>query len=70
MAAPCSGKQRGERHLMFVVVGMAEMEIQGLDLSGFTPVTGKAVGAAAAPRINFLLILSSSPLRVDQDLLP
>lgn len=70
MAAPSSGKQRGERHLMFVVVGMAEMEIQGLDLSGFTPVTGKAVGAAAAPRINFLLILSSSPLRVDQDLLP
>lgn len=70
MAAPCSGKQWGERHLTFVVVGMAEVEIQGLDLSGFSPVTGKAVGAAAAPRINLLLIPSSSPLRADQDLLP
>lgn len=51
------------------MVRMGEVEIQGLDLSGFIPVTGKAAGAAAAPRINLLLNLSSSLLSVDQDLL-
>lgn len=64
-----SRKQSGEGDLTSVAVQTGDMEIQGLDLSGFTPVTGKAAGAAASPRINFLLILSSSPLSVEQDLL-
>lgn len=51
------------------MVRMGEVEIQGLDLSGFIPITGKTAGAAAAPRINLLLNLSSSLLSVDQDLL-
>lgn len=49
---------------------MGEVEIQGLDLSGFILVTQKAAGAAAVPRMNFHLILSSSSLSVDQDILP
>lgn len=68
MTAPCGKKHWGEGDLIFIVVRMAEVEIQGLDLSGFIPVTGKAAGAAGVPRIN-LLILSSSLLSVDQDLL-
>jgi len=67
--APCRKKQWGEGDLTFVVVRMGEVEIQGLDPSGFIPVAGKAAGAAAAPRINLLLILSSSLLTMDQDLL-
>lgn len=51
------------------MVRMGEVQIQGLDLSGFIPVTAKAAGAAAAPRINLLLNLSSSLLGVDRDLL-
>lgn len=51
------------------MIRMGEVEIQGLGLSGFIPVTGKAVGAAAATRINPLLTLSSSLSNVDQDLL-
>ena len=68
MTASCSKKQWGG-DLTLVVVRMGKVEIQGLDLSGFIPVTGKAAGAAAAPRINLLLILSSSLLSADQDLL-
>lgn len=69
MAASCIRKQHGER-LTYVVVGMGEVEIQGLDLSGFILVTQKAAGAAAVPRMNFHLILSSSLLSEDQDILP
>lgn len=49
MTAPWRKEQRGAGDLTFVAVRMGEVEIQGLDLSDFIPVTGKAARAAAAP---------------------
>jgi len=44
----------GKRHLTFVVVGMGEAEIQGLDLSGFILVTGKQQGQLLSPEWTFI----------------